>query len=155
MIRICAPWWRRSVAGRFSEVLEFEPRTGRWLGVAAAVLLLLIGVALWRAALAAELKLSLGLAAIALLGRTLHQHRSGGSAHIARARLSPGGAWRLDLDAHRSTDAYLARCWGERYGPLIGLEWNCDDGHVRQMWLRRGDVPAQIWRRLRVRLMLT
>lgn len=75
-----------------------------------------------------------------------------GSHYVARAMLLPDGRWRLFGPATHPMNALLSSAWGIALGPIIALEWDCDDGRRRQAWLLRRDLPPTTWRRLRVRL---
>ena len=75
-------------------------------------------------------------------------------AYVARVLLLPDGRWRLETGAGRVLDARLLQGWGASHGPVMALEWACDDGRRRQAWLWRRHSPAVGWRRLRVRLRL-
>jgi hypothetical protein len=74
---------------------------------------------------------------------------------IVRAVLWQDGTWRLFTAAAADpVPARLAHHWGASNGPVIGLEWACDDGRRCCAWLWCADFPPASCRRLRVRLRL-
>jgi hypothetical protein len=75
-----------------------------------------------------------------------------GSHYVARAVLQADGQWMLCCGGTDPIGARLSHAWGVTSGPVIALEWQCDDGRRRQVWLLRRDLPRPVWRRLRVRL---
>jgi hypothetical protein len=68
--------------------------------------------------------------------------------------LDAGGHWHFRT-ATGACRAGLRGHWGSHFGPLMGIEWRCDDGQCVRLWLSRLDLPATSWRRLRVRLRVT
>ncbi|CAG0942941.1 hypothetical protein GPROT2_01926 [Gammaproteobacteria bacterium] len=74
-------------------------------------------------------------------------------AYVIRVTWLPGGRWRLDTGAG-TVGAQLLHAWGRSLGPVIALEWLCDDGCRRQAWLWRHRCARLHWRRLRAHLRL-
>ena len=140
----------------FLEVIEIRPRPDRglrWfivlLGCGAGLSLLLAGVAqAWKAV---GLVAAAGMAFCGISRRLPPR----GSHYVARAVLLPDGRWTIFSGDSDPMNARLLYAWGARLGPVIALEWRCDDGRLRQAWLLERDLPRPTWRRLRVRLSLS
>ncbi len=77
-----------------------------------------------------------------------------GPGYVRRVMWLPGGLWRLET-ADGAVMARLAHAWGCSRGPVIGMEWICENGRRYQAWLWRHGCPAPHWRRLRVHLRMT
>ena len=60
-----------------------------------------------------------------------------------RAILQPDGRWRLHAGLADSVAAQLVAGWGASLGPVIALEWECDDGIARPGLAEPGDLPAR------------
>jgi hypothetical protein len=140
----------------FLEVIEIRARPDRallWftivLGCGAGLSLLLADVApAWKAA---GLMAGAGTAFRGICRRLPRR----GSHYVARVLLLPDGRWTIICGDSHPRNARLQCAWGARLGPVIGLEWRCDDGRRRQVWLLERDLPRPILRRLRVRLSLS
>lgn len=143
------------MASPFTQVIEFRPRAGRWLAPYGTALALLVACALAGADMDWRWTAFLSAAVVCRLAGGLRGYLSPFCRdYVAWARLLPSGAWQLEIDGCRPIGASLARCWGDGYGPVMALQWSCDDGRQRQAWLCVLDLHPATWRRLRVRLSL-
>jgi hypothetical protein len=143
------------LASGFREVIELRPEgRGEWAlvlsALAGACALALHPVDLPRAVRLALLGLVLARIALEGVRRLDPRH----PAYVARLLLLADGRWRIETGRGRLVEARLLHGWGASHGPVIALEWACDDGRRRQAWLWRRRCPAAAWRRLRVRLRL-
>lgn len=139
----------------FLEVIELRPTAGREPLVVLAILAPAGAVSVHLAQLPGRWIL---VAWLALAVATLLELRvalADGPAALG-ARLLPDGRWQLAGAGAGGAPvaAHLARAWGASLGPVVGLEWACEDGRKRRAWLLQRDLPARDWRRLRVRLRL-
>jgi hypothetical protein len=140
----------------FREAIEVRPRPD--------------GVLLWFvAALGCAAGISVGLADVPpawkagallvvgamALGNICRRRDTRSDHYVARAVLFPDGDWTIFCGNVELMDACLGSAWGTRLGPVVALEWRCDDGRRRQAWLLKQDLGPLVWRRLRVRLSLS
>jgi len=102
--------------------------------------------------LALPWKCAISFLASANLLASLRRNLPGGPGAVHRATLVQGETWTLHGSGGNSSPAVLEGAWGERYGPVLALEWRCEDGVVRRAWITRWDVSPADWRRLRVSL---
>ncbi len=137
----------------FLEALEIRPGAGS----VAAVLGLFAVVAALAGIGAAELpmpgKFVAALVTAIAAGLELRLHVGARARRrITRAVLAADGQWQVFPADGPQVRGHLSRHWGASVGPVIALEWQCEDGRCRQAWLVRPQLPADTWRRLRVRL---
>jgi hypothetical protein len=143
------------LAGGFRTVIELRPEGRRaclpfLAAIAAACALALQGVDLPPAPRLALLGLVIARLVLEWRGRLSPRHPD----YVEQVILLPDGRWRLQSGAGRQLEARLLRGWGASQGPVIALEWACEDGRRRQAWVWRHRCPPDGWRRLRVRLRL-
>ena len=144
------------MGNRFREVIEIRPRPD--CGLLFFGLVLASGACL-SVHLADISYVCKAVAALAIGWLTFDGFRTRlsptGSRHVARAVLLPDSRWTVFAGGAEPTRAYLCSVWGVALGPVIALEWRCEDGRRRQAWLLQCDFPGPVWRRLRVRLRLS
>lgn len=111
-------------------------------------------VALAVADLPLPLRLVTGLLVLLRLGRELYGQLSmHDPARVLRLAWLPGGRWQLETPAGPAP-ARLVHRWGHGGGPVLAMEWVCEDGRQCRAWVWRHRCPPRQWRRLRVHLRL-
>lgn len=137
----------------FREVLEIRPPANRGLHFTGLVLLPAACLAIAVADLPVVGKL---IAALLTVGGVVAAQIVRGSRHsVEGAMLLPDGRWTVYLRGGAAVGGRLRRAWGGSLGWVIALEWHCEDGRSRRLWLFEQDVPGPAWRRLRVRLRMS
>jgi len=138
--------------GRFAECIELRPRHARLL-VAYVVATALLGeAAVSCSALPLSWKCAISFLAGANLIAGLRRNLPRVPGAVDRATLVQGKTWSIRGPGGNSVAAVLTSAWGERYGPVLALEWICEDGVAWRAWITRWDVSPAEWRRLRVSL---
>lgn len=139
----------------FREVIEIRPKPGRALSFVAVVLVSGGLVSLCIADIPSRWQVVAALALVAAAAMEARSFTTPASRwRTVRATLLPDGSWRVSDRLADPVAAQLSRVWGASLGPVMALEWDCEDGIARRAWLFRPDVPARDWRRLRARLRL-
>jgi hypothetical protein len=143
---------RSSLTNGFLEVLELYPHRDR----GPAVLTLLVGAGAVAGVVSADLPPAWTFTSLAVVvgvvGLSLHDALRG--SRLTRAVLLPDGRWNLFQDSTSPVPARLLYAWGAEFGPVIALQWRCEDGALVSAWLLSGELPSVTRRRLRARLRL-
>jgi hypothetical protein len=141
------------LANRFREAIEIQPRPGRGWCFFALTLACSAALSVAVADIPGLLRvLAVIVIVVSALADTYHRVSPEGSHYVARAVLLADGRWTVFGRGGEPISARLSGAWGVAWGPVIALEWQCDDGRRRRAWLLRRDLPRPVWRRLRVRL---
>lgn len=152
-MRASIAWWGAFSVNRFLEPVEIRSRPARTLVPYASALALLGVWAAGRSDLPGLARLALTLAIGLRLAVAAWRHSPPANRdRVERAVLRPDGSWQLLAGAGDLVGARLVHAWGTSTGPVVGLEWQCDDGRRRRTWITRHDLSARSWRRLRARL---
>lgn len=138
----------------FLEMITVSAEAGRERLLAALALAVACGLAIAIADLPPVVRIGLAAAVLARLVLQLRGTSPAAAGPVIRVMWLPGGSWRLETGSG-TVGAQLLHAWGHSLGPLIALEWLCDDGSRRRAWLWRHRCPQPQWRRLRVQLRLT
>lgn len=140
---------------RFLEPVELRPRPGRALAPYVVSLVLLSLWAIARSDVPGWAQLTLACGVGTRLGWALVRDRlRGGETRVERAVLRSDGTWQVRSGSGSLVAAELRRAWGTSAGPVVGIEWRCEDGLQRRTWVGRRELSAAAWRRLRARLRL-
>lgn len=140
---------------RFLEPVELRPRPGRALAPYVVSLVLLSLLAIARSDVSDWTQLALAIGIGARIGwACLRNTFRGGDTRVERAVLRADGTWQVLSGSGSLVGGQLARAWGTSAGPVVGIEWRCEDGLRRRTWVTRRDLSAAAWRRLRARLLL-
>lgn len=140
---------------RFLEPVELRPRPGRALAPYVVSLVLSSAWAIARSDVPYAIQLTLACGVGVRLGWALARDRlRSGETRVERAVLRSDGTWQVVSGRGSVVAAQIARAWGTSAGPVVGIEWRCEDGLRRRTWVTRRELSAAAWRRLRARLRL-
>lgn len=138
----------------FQEMVTLGAEARREQLLVVLVLAAACGLAIAIADLSPAVRTGVAAAALARLIFQLWRLSPRAPGHVIRVMWLPGGSWRLETGCG-TVGARLMHAWGRSLGPLIALEWLCDDGRRRRAWLWQHRCPKPQWRRLRVQLRMT
>lgn len=147
-------WWRRWWVNGFLEMVTVSAEAGREQLLVVLALAVACGLAIAIADLPPAARTGVATAVLVRLVLQLRGMWPGAAEQVIRVMCLPGGSWRLETGSG-TVGAQLLHAWGRSLGPLIALEWRCDDGRRRRAWLWRHRCPQSQWRRLRVQLRMT